>query len=82
MTCLSSYVDIVWAIEKVMYFIWMCCNWLTNWIVDGQVQLVRIQMRVPEYGWTTQKVFHLMNFVVNGGYHHLFVSTSPLDYGF
>jgi len=23
-------------------------------------------MRVPEYGWTTQKVFHLMNFVVNG----------------
>lgn len=24
-------------------------------------------MRVPEYGWTTQKVFHLMNFVVNGG---------------
>ncbi|KAF3486759.1 hypothetical protein F2Q69_00057167 [Brassica cretica] len=40
------------------------------------VQLVRIQMRVPEYGWTTQKVFHLMNFVVNGvravlfGFHH------------
>ncbi|KAG5015006.1 hypothetical protein JHK85_021142 [Glycine max] len=30
------------------------------------VQLVRIQRRVPEYGWTTQKVFHLMNFVVNG----------------
>ncbi|XP_027348733.1 tobamovirus multiplication protein 1-like [Abrus precatorius] len=30
------------------------------------VQLVRIQMRVPEYGWTTQKVFHLLNFVVNG----------------
>lgn len=30
------------------------------------VQLIRIQMRVPEYGWTTQKVFHLMNFVVNG----------------
>ncbi|XP_019423190.1 PREDICTED: tobamovirus multiplication protein 1-like isoform X2 [Lupinus angustifolius] len=30
------------------------------------VQLVRIQMRVPEYGWTTQKVFHLMNFIVNG----------------
>ncbi|XP_010267675.1 PREDICTED: tobamovirus multiplication protein 1-like [Nelumbo nucifera] len=30
------------------------------------VQLSRIQMRVPEYGWTTQKIFHLMNFVVNG----------------
>nr|GMD92825.1 tobamovirus multiplication protein 1-like [Ipomoea batatas]GME08222.1 tobamovirus multiplication protein 1-like [Ipomoea batatas] len=29
------------------------------------VQLIRIQLRVPEYGWTAQKVFHLMNFVVN-----------------
>jgi len=33
-----------------------------------QVQLVRIEVRVPEYGWTTQKIFHLMNFVVNGGH--------------
>ncbi|KAJ4951908.1 hypothetical protein NE237_028740 [Protea cynaroides] len=30
------------------------------------VQLIRIHFRVPEYGWTTQKVFHLMNFIVNG----------------
>ncbi|KAA3482549.1 tobamovirus multiplication protein 1-like isoform X1 [Gossypium australe] len=30
------------------------------------IQLCRIQLRVPEYGWTTQKVFHLMNFIVNG----------------
>ncbi|KAK4805033.1 hypothetical protein SAY86_004850 [Trapa natans] len=30
------------------------------------IQLIRIQLRVPEYGWTTQKVFHLMNFIVNG----------------
>ncbi|XP_068646925.1 tobamovirus multiplication protein 3-like [Aristolochia californica] len=30
------------------------------------IQLVRIELRVPEYGWTTQKVFHLLNFVVNG----------------
>ncbi|MQM02507.1 hypothetical protein Taro_035275 [Colocasia esculenta] len=44
------------------------------------IQLVRIQLRVPEYGWTTQKVFHLMNFIVNGvravvfGFHkHVFV---------
>eukprot|EP00897_Mesotaenium_endlicherianum_P008407 jgi/Mesen1/7595/ME000395S06756 len=29
------------------------------------VQLIRIQRRVPEYGWTTQKVFHLLNFLVN-----------------
>ncbi|KAF6155123.1 hypothetical protein GIB67_011854 [Kingdonia uniflora] len=31
------------------------------------IQLIRIEVRVPEYGWTTQKVFHLMNFIVNGG---------------
>ncbi|KAK8946734.1 hypothetical protein KSP39_PZI006953 [Platanthera zijinensis] len=30
------------------------------------IQLIRIQIRAPELGWTTQKVFHLMNFVVNG----------------
>ncbi|KAG4110043.1 hypothetical protein ERO13_D13G024900v2 [Gossypium hirsutum] len=30
------------------------------------VQLIRIQIRVPEYGWTTQKVFHFLNFLVNG----------------
>lgn len=30
------------------------------------IQLIRIQLRVPGYGWTTQKVFHLMNFIVNG----------------
>jgi hypothetical protein len=29
-----------------------------------QVQLIRIQLRVPEYGWTTQKVFHLLNCLV------------------
>ncbi|CAA3016470.1 tobamovirus multiplication 3 [Olea europaea subsp. europaea] len=29
------------------------------------VQLVRIQLRIPEYGWTTQKVFHFLNFFVN-----------------
>ncbi|KAM0937102.1 hypothetical protein DsansV1_C26g0195621 [Dioscorea sansibarensis] len=44
------------------------------------IQLIRIQLRVPEYGWTTQKVFHLMNFIVNGaravvfGFHaHVFL---------
>ncbi|KAL4398172.1 hypothetical protein HN51_002778 [Arachis hypogaea] len=30
------------------------------------IQLVRIELRVPQYGWTTQKIFHLMNFIVNG----------------
>ncbi|KAL5730819.1 E3 ubiquitin-protein ligase tom1 [Ranunculus cassubicifolius] len=44
------------------------------------LQLLRIQKRVPEFGWTTQKVFHLMNFIVNGvravvfGFHsHIFL---------
>lgn len=31
----------------------------------AMVQLTRIEMRVPEYGWTTQKVFHLMNSILN-----------------
>lgn len=42
----------------------------SNWafaFYDEQFQLIRIELRVPEYGWTTQKVFHLMNFIVNGG---------------
>ncbi|CAL9749218.1 unnamed protein product [Musa acuminata subsp. burmannicoides] len=30
------------------------------------IQLIRIECRVPEFGWTTQKVFHLLNFLVNG----------------
>nr|XP_029120922.1 tobamovirus multiplication protein 1 [Elaeis guineensis] len=30
------------------------------------IQLIRIQLRVPEFGWTTQKVFHFMNVIVNG----------------
>lgn len=39
-----------------------------NWLMcTAQIQLIRIELRVPEYGWTTQKVFHLMNFIVNGG---------------
>ncbi|CAL5077488.1 unnamed protein product [Urochloa decumbens] len=44
------------------------------------IQLIRIQRRVPELGWTTQKIFHLMNFLVNGvralvfGFHvHVFL---------
>ncbi|XP_024988036.1 tobamovirus multiplication protein 1-like [Cynara cardunculus var. scolymus] len=47
------------------------------------IQLIRIELRVPEYGWTTQKVFHLMNFVVNGvravvfGFHLQVFSLHP-----
>ncbi|KAF7811149.1 tobamovirus multiplication protein 1 [Senna tora] len=47
------------------------------------IQLIRIELRVPEYGWTTQKIFHLMNFIVNGvralvfGFHHLVFLLHP-----
>ncbi|KAJ0017210.1 hypothetical protein Pint_10928 [Pistacia integerrima] len=47
------------------------------------IQLIRIELRVPEYGWTTQKVFHLMNFIVNGvraivfGFHHQVFNLHP-----
>ncbi|XP_074320276.1 tobamovirus multiplication protein 1-like [Silene latifolia] len=47
------------------------------------VQLLRIQRRVPENGWTTQKVFHLMNVIVNGvraaifGFHMLVFVLKP-----
>ncbi|KMZ57996.1 Tobamovirus multiplication protein 1 [Zostera marina] len=34
--------------------------------IAALVQLIRIQIRVPNYGWTTQKVFHVMNFIFNG----------------
>ncbi|CAI9760270.1 unnamed protein product [Fraxinus pennsylvanica] len=47
------------------------------------IQFIRIELRVPEYGWTTQKVFHLMNFIVNGvravmfGFHKLVFLLHP-----
>lgn len=50
--------------QKSTYYALCAAYTLVSFI--ALVQLVRIQMRVPEYGWTTQKVFHLMNFVVNG----------------
>ncbi|KAI5060388.1 hypothetical protein GOP47_0024808 [Adiantum capillus-veneris] len=47
------------------------------------LQLMRIELRVPEYGWTTQKVFHLMNFIVNAaravvfGFHYKVFTFKP-----
>ncbi|PWZ53197.1 Tobamovirus multiplication protein 3 [Zea mays] len=35
-------------------------------------QLIRIECRVPEYGWTTQKLFHFLNVIVNGGEYAIF----------
>ncbi|KAG0470901.1 hypothetical protein HPP92_017601 [Vanilla planifolia] len=49
--------------DGVFYFL---CAAYTLVSAVALIQLVRIQLRVPEFGWTTQKVFHLMNFIVNG----------------
>ncbi|KAI3711118.1 hypothetical protein L2E82_14132 [Cichorium intybus] len=43
------------------------------------VQLIRIQQRVPEYGWTTQKVFHFLNFLVNGARCVIFIFRRDLQ---
>ncbi|KAK1412119.1 hypothetical protein QVD17_33113 [Tagetes erecta] len=47
--------------------------------VVALVQLVRIQQRVPEYGWTTQKVFHFLNFLVNGARCLIFVFRRDIE---
>lgn len=50
----------------------------------AMIQLIRIELRVPEYGWTTQKVFHLMNFIVNAaraavfGFHAKVFTFTPM----
>lgn len=46
---------------------------------DPQVQLIRIQLRVPEYGWTTQKMFHLLNFLVCLVRMSVFVLREPVS---
>ncbi|EFJ15891.1 hypothetical protein SELMODRAFT_445368 [Selaginella moellendorffii] len=48
--------------------------------IAALIQLVRIQIRVPEYGWTTQKVFHLLNFFVNGVRAAVFLFRRQLQY--
>jgi hypothetical protein len=44
-----------------------------------QVQLVRIQLRVPEYGWTTQKCFHALNSLVSSLRAASFLFRSQMD---
>lgn len=51
-------------LQRVVFYV-LCGSYAFVSFV-ALVQLIRIQLRVPEYGWTTQKVFHLMNFIVNG----------------
>ncbi|XP_074310423.1 tobamovirus multiplication protein 1-like [Silene latifolia] len=52
------------GLENRVYYTLSACYSVVA--VIALVQLVRIQMRVPEFGWTTQKIFHLMNVLVNG----------------
>ncbi|KAI3466579.1 hypothetical protein Pfo_023242 [Paulownia fortunei] len=53
-------VSSVALVSRLYYYYSACaCEYI-------HIQLIRIELRVPEYGWTTQKVFHLMNFIVNG----------------
>ncbi|KAG6486999.1 hypothetical protein ZIOFF_055580 [Zingiber officinale] len=35
-------------------------------ILNSGIQLIRIECRVPEFGWTAQKVFYFLNFLVDG----------------
>ena len=41
---------------------------------------MRIQVRVPEYGWTTQKVFHLLNFLVSTLRALVFAFRQPVQF--
>lgn len=50
--------------QKGIFYV-LCASYALVSLV-ALVQLLCIQIRVPDYGWTTQKVFHLMNFLVNG----------------
>lgn len=45
----------------------------------AMIQLIRIQLRVPEYGWTTQKVFHLLNALVAALRSGVFLFRPALD---
>ncbi|XP_074573754.1 tobamovirus multiplication protein 3-like [Curcuma longa] len=47
--------------------------------VVALIQLIRIECRVSEFGWTTQKVFHLLNFLVNGVRSLVFVFRWDVD---
>ncbi|CAN4107973.1 unnamed protein product [Withania somnifera] len=58
--------------EKQGIFYTLCAAYACVSFV-ALVQLIRIQLRLSGIGWTTQKVFHLMNFVVCGLRAILFV---------
>ena len=53
-------------------------------IIAALIQPIRIELRVLEYGWMTQKVLHLMNFIVNAaraavfGFHAKVFTFTPM----
>ncbi|XP_010500312.1 PREDICTED: protein TOM THREE HOMOLOG 1-like [Camelina sativa] len=55
----------VWQ-DRIFHILAVLYGIVSVIVVPSRFQLVRIQLRVPEYGWTTQKVFHFLNFLVNG----------------
>ncbi|XP_076900373.1 tobamovirus multiplication protein 1-like [Bidens hawaiensis] len=63
---------LLWSEDGI--FFTLCCFYALVSAI-ALIQLIRIEIRLPEYGWTTQKVFHLMHFIVHGvraivfGYH-------------
>eukprot|EP00899_Mesostigma_viride_P012187 jgi/Mesvir1/2096/Mv16628-RA.1 len=59
----SSSLEVSPVVEKRTYYALAAAYALVA--VVALVQLIRIQLRVPDYGWTTQKVFHLLNFLFN-----------------
>ena len=66
MSCSRICIFHVLKFESFSVFRFSCYSIAISFLICFQVQLIRIQLRVPEYGWTTQKVFHLMNFIVTG----------------
>ncbi|KAK7308595.1 hypothetical protein VNO77_42214 [Canavalia gladiata] len=52
----------VWQ-DRIFYTLGLLYGFVASMAL---VQLVQIQLRVPEYCWTKQKVFYFLNFSVNG----------------
>ncbi|KAI5447240.1 E3 ubiquitin-protein ligase tom1 [Lathyrus oleraceus] len=59
------------TLSHIPFFYALCAAYsLISFI--ALIQLIRIELRVPEYGWTTQKIFHLFNFIVSGVFFFFF----------
>ncbi|XP_076882849.1 tobamovirus multiplication protein 1-like [Bidens hawaiensis] len=67
--------------EDGIFFTLCCFYFLVSAI--ALIQLIRVEIGLAEYGWTTQKVFHLMHFIVHGaraivfGFHMQVLNLHP-----